>query len=43
MKNIAGIKAAPITLNQKEAVRFVLSNSACVDIIKLISYGWLRE
>ncbi len=38
MKSSVGIKAEPITLSQKEAVRFVLSNSDCVDIIKLISY-----
>jgi hypothetical protein len=38
MKSSVGINAAPIILSQKEAVRLVLSNSACVDIIKLISY-----
>jgi hypothetical protein len=36
-KKIRGITADPIKLNQNEALRFVLINSAFVDIIKLIS------
>ncbi len=37
-ENIAGTNAAPMILNQKEAVRFVFKTSAWVDTIKLISY-----
>jgi hypothetical protein len=35
-KKIRGITADPIKLNQKEALRLVLINSALVDIIKLM-------
>ena len=35
-KKMRGITADPIKLNQNEALRFVLINSALVDIIKLI-------
>jgi hypothetical protein len=37
IKKRVGINTAPIILSQKEAVRFVFSNSASVAIIKFIS------
>ena len=37
-KNIAGTNTAPRIVSQKDDVRFIFKTSACVDIIKLVSY-----